>query len=1145
MRRGGDSRLRRKSSLRIELASFLSAALSAVLLSGCMAGGAVTPYPFPSVTTQPVVLVPTIASPASSTYYSNASSLSITGTCQSGDTVNLGGDGNSQVVCANSNYSFSVTENTDGVYSFLVTQVDQYNNVSIPASLIWVRKTSISAPQITSPSKTPYYSATNSVTISGSCENNATVNLSGAASGSMVCANSTFSFIVPKNVDGNYTIPVTQTDPAGNFATSTVVWNKHVLSATPTNYPNLVVGTQLNFGATGGSQNYTWSFVTNNSGATFNSANAANAVYTAGTLANQTDTIKLSDDLGESVIVQVSTAASIADHLIIVAGNPETQTIGNILTTKPTVQVVDQYGNGVSGQNIYFQVVGGDAQILSNPVQTSNASGNVSVNVRMGTSYLTNTIWVGPLVGTLPDVKLTGMATVTFIENSQISSAQGCYSATSTTPGCFGANFQVGNDPVQTFAVDVNGDGIPDLLVLNQLDQKIGVLFGMGGGLYGPMTQYQSCTGPTSFVVGSFVAGQKPGFAIACSGTLNSIIRVYLNNGDGTFTVKPDILTDQSPSAIIAADLDKDGKVDLAVVSSLNTVGIHWGNGDGTFVSPATEFNVGNSPVAIAAGVFSSGSNIDLAVINAGDVPETLKVLKNSGAGSGSRSSLFSSNGTYNLGPNPIALAVADFNGDTHVDIAVLDSSADNVTIFLNNGSGAFTQDSTVSVGASPTSILAADVNKDGWQDLIVANTADGTIGVILGQNPASNAGAYFPASQTAYISAPSATGLSIADSNSDGNLDVYLVDSQDHYLQILPGDGLGNFSWNTTTLAAGVSAVATTDFNNDGKLDLAVLSTGGASVSIYQGKGNGLFKPALSPTLITANNPTALAVGDLDGDGNQDIVVAQASTKTVGIFFGKGPDGSGNASFTGRQDNSVGSAPEAVVIGDFNGDGVNDIAVANTGDSTVSIILGLGSRNYASKVNYGTGTAPVAMLAADFNGDGILDLATVNLSDNSVSILLGNGGNNRGTFQTHIDYPVGNGPTSIVAGDFYQHNNGTLDLAILNATDASISILRGAGNGTFIKESPIAIGGTPSGFVTGDFNGDGILDFAVTNGSSFGYSILLGTGSGHFGTVTAVSSGTNLLQTALLSDWNSDGKLDIGFLDTTNNVIEIWPGRK
>lgn len=1121
---------------------FISVLVPALFLSGCMAGGAVTPYPFPSVTTQPVVLVPTIASPAASTYYSNGSTLTITGTCQSGDTVNLGGDGNSQQTCMGSVYSFTVNKNIDGVYSFIITQIDSNSNVSVPASLIWVRKTSISAPQITSPATITWYSGQPSLNITGTCENQATVVLSGAASGSVVCANSAFSFIVPKNTDGDYTIPVTQTDQAGNFASSTIVWHKHALVATPTNNPDLVVGTTLPFGASGGSQSYTWSFVTNNSHATFN---AATNVYTAGTLANQTDTLQLTDSLGESVTVQVSTSASIADHLVIIAGDPETQTIGNVLTTKPEVQVVDQYGNGVSGQNIYFMVVAGDAQIISNPVQTSSASGDVEVSVRMGTSYLWNTIWVGPLVGTLPDVNHTGKATVLFTENSQISSTQGCFTNTSTTPGCFGANFQVGNDPVQTFAVDVNGDGVPDLLVLNQLDQKIGVLLGLGQGLYGPQSVYQSCTGPTSFVVANFVAGQKPGFAIACNGTVNSVIRVYLNNGDGTFAAQADFITDQSPSAIIAGDFDKDGKMDIAVVSSMNTVGIHWGNGSGGFTTPATEFNVGNNPTAIAAGVLSPGSNLDLVVINAGDAPETMSVLMNSGGGSANRNTLFGAQTKYNLGPNPIALALADYNGDTNVDVAVLDASADNVTVFLNNGAGVFTQDSVISVGAAPSSIATADVNHDGWNDLVVTNSADGTIGVILGQNPAQNVGAYFPAQQTAFISAPSANGISLADGNGDGNLDVFLVDSQDHYAQFLPGDGSGNFTWNTATLAAGVSAVATADFNNDGKLDLAVLSTSGASISIYQGKGNGQFKPALSPALLTANNPMAIAVADMDGDGNKDILVTQGATKTVGIYFGNGPNGSGNATFSSRLDNSVGSSPEALTVGDFYGDGVQSIAVANTGDSTISVIRGLGTRNFAAKVNYATGSAPVAILAADFNGDGILDLATVNLSDNSVSILLGNGGTNRGTFQAHIDYQVGNGPIAMVAGDFYQHNNGILDLAVLNGTDATVSILKGVGNGTFTAEAPITIGGTPSGIVTGDFNGDGILDLAVTNGGSFGYSVLLGTGAGKFGTVISVNKGSTILQSLILGDWNGDGKIDLGFVDTSNNVIEIWPGRK
>lgn len=238
-----------------------------------------------------------------------------------------------------------------------------------------------------------------------------------------------------------------------------------------------------------------------------------------------------------------------------------------------------------------------------------------------------------------------------------------------------------------------------------------------------------------------------------------------------------------------------------------------------------------------------------------------------------------------------------------------------------------------------------------------------------------------------------------------------------------------------------------------------------------------------------------------------------------------------------GRADFPVGNSAIAIAAGDFNGDGLTDFAVVNYADNTVSVLLGRVDGTLAPQVTYPTNPGPIAIAAADFNGDGRVDLAVANANcpvpydqctSSTVSILLGNGD---GTFQPHIDLPVGALPTSVVAADF--NGDGKADLAVANAFDGTISVLLGNGDGTFQPQTTYDTVGTLispgphswswASLAVGDFNNDGKLDLAVT--CSTAISVLPGKGDGTFGTHIDSGVGANFLAAG---DFNGDGKLDL-----------------
>ena len=177
---------------------------------------------------------------------------------------------------------------------------------------------------------------------------------------------------------------------------------------------------------------------------------------------------------------------------------------------------------------------------------------------------------------------------------------------------------------------------------------------------------------------------------------------------------------------------------------------------------------------------------------------------------------------------------------------------------------------------------------------------------------------------------------------------------------------------------------------------------------------------------------PTSLTVGDFNGDGKLDLAVADSIPNTVSILLGNG-----DGTFQPRVPYSVDVLAVSVTAGDFNSDGKLDLAVATQNSNSISILLGNGDGTFGPTVSYAAGSAPASVAAADLNGDGKLDLALTNRADNTVSILLGNGD---GTFSPRSDYATGSNPWSLAAGDF--NRDGRMDLAVANFDSNTVSVL-------------------------------------------------------------------------------------------------------
>lgn len=418
-----------------------------------------------------------------------------------------------------------------------------------------------------------------------------------------------------------------------------------------------------------------------------------------------------------------------------------------------------------------------------------------------------------------------------------------------------------------------------------------------------------SNTSYSAVAAGDFNGDGNPDLAIVDSG--NQIVLVSLGNGDGTFTaVAATSATGIGPRAIAGGDLNNDGQLDIAVANSGDkTVTVLLGNGDGTFVpapqSPAT--GLGASAIAVAD--FNRDGRLDLAVVNSDS--RTVTVLLGNGDGSFTLGAQSPATGT-----DPASIAVGDFNGDGIADFATESYDDNTVSLWLGNGDGSFTAalKSPFSV-SMPTGVAAGDLNADGKLDLAVSET-NNQLTILVGDG----SGSFTPVI-TPLSSATDRSSVSTGDFNVDGIADLAI--EYPYFTKIAIGNGDSTFKsvLDISTLAR-TQYQAVADFNRDDVVDVAVAHTvcdmsacpAGVTVSLtalsqtafatvagiaVTGSGthevqasyggDAVFAPSVSSTIaLTATTPAALPLFTPAGGtytAAQTVTITDASTG-VTIYY-------------------------------------------------------------------------------------------------------------------------------------------------------------------------------------------------------------------------------------------------------------------
>ena len=742
--------------------------------------------------------------------------------------------------------------------------------------------------------------------------------------------------------------------------------------------------------------------------------------------------------------------------------------------------------------------------------------------------------------------------------------------------------FRTGIGASATAVADFNRDGKLDVVTANSAD--VSLLLGNGDSTfqapvsYGTQTTGSTSAPVTSVVTGDFNGDGKPDLAIAYSSSLAApanLLAILLGNGDGTFqsaVYVTGLPADNAYKAIATADIDRDGIADLFLVSSQPGFVVLLGNGDGTFQAPITNTTINLRQSLWALSDMNGDGKLDLVSADSGNLLVSLGngdgtfqpaltgtatttsnvagIVTGDFNGDGKTDVVVvywvglitlkgNGDGTFQAGvvsTNLSGLTVAgtylvagDFNGDGRLDVAYSQYSGPGVTLAFGNGDGTFGSAANIQAGQAG-GIAIGDFNGDGRPDLVAANTA-GQISVLAGGGISglgivvSHSGTFTAAATATY----QVTITNLTYAATSGTASVLM--SPPASLNILALSGTG---WNCTlsnitcTRADGLITG-----NSYPPINVTVLVSYTLTPSIITNSAfvyyNGLVNSSTDSISVVYPSSTALTVSPAATATLGQLVTLTASIGAVNgavgpaqffdgaTFLGSSVVAAGQATLTTR----LLPAGQHTLWATFAGDTTHS---ASSSPSKTLTVTASPTSGLSAPVNYSTGKGPNKIVAGDFNKDGKTDLATLNATAKTVSILLGNGD---GTFQAKTDYTVGTLPVAIVVGDF--NGDGNADIIVANQTDRSLSVLLGTGNGTLLPASTIVLDTPPLGLNTADFDRDGKLDLAVTL-SSGDLRLLPGNGDGTFR--NKGSAGVHSPNLLGIVDFNSDGKADfaIGF---------------
>ena len=503
-----------------------------------------------------------------------------------------------------------------------------------------------------------------------------------------------------------------------------------------------------------------------------------------------------------------------------------------------------------------------------------------------------------------------------------------------------------------------------------------------------------------------------------------------------------------SPTDMVIGDFNRDGAVDVATTNSgvsggEVTVSIRFND---CTLSNVAQISVGNFPSAMVLANFDQDQIEDLVIANAND--EAIVFLK----GRGDNQFFDAPPQLIPIGESPGGMAYGDLDGDGNLDIVTgkegaSDATPGSVTILLGGGDGIFELCTTLEeIGLGTKGVAVGDLNNDQDLDIVAVNTRENSFQVFLGDGTREDGNcvfAFLPAVDTQ----ATPQGVSLADIDDDQLLDVLIADSNQDSVSVYLGNGNGMFDPRMSFAVGNTPGdVLAALVDQDAVLDVLVSNTRSSDVSLLRGTGNTTLLER-ARTFVVDAEPRAVGVGDIDNDGQVDVVAAceGAVGPSVAVLLNRG----GNT-LHGVEDVPAGSGPAAVAIGDIDNDARPDVVVASEGGN-IHVLLASGEGTFRPPWIELVGGRTLDIVVVDLNQDGRLDVAAVDNDNAEVAVLPGQAGGMFGQLQR---FPVGLDPAGITAGDF--NNDDLIDLAVaVIGPPGQASVLLQQADGAAISFAP------------------------------------------------------------------------------------------
>jgi hypothetical protein len=682
-----------------------------------------------------------------------------------------------------------------------------------------------------------------------------------------------------------------------------------------------------------------------------------------------------------------------------------------------------------------------------------------------------------------------------------------------------GHPFGTGADATTSVATgDVDGDGDLDLIVGNAGQQNMVYINDQPSGFSVGRPFGTGADKILSVAVGDIDGDANLDIAI---GNANQQNVVYLNDGSGNFASGP---TDCSATSrmrcfgtgtdatngLAVGDVDNDGDLDLIAGNAGRQSMVFINDGAGSFLSSRPFGMASDNTQSIAVADVDDDGDLDIV---AGHLAQPNAVYINDGAGYFAATRLIGDGTGFTR-----AVVAGDIDGDDDLDLIFVSNNGHN-DLYRNDGTGQFSQAQLIdTVVRSSWSAALGDLDLDGDIDLVVGNQEE------QGTTYLNDGAGHFT------LGAPFGNGsnftlaVALADLDTDGDLDIVAGNQRQQsttYLNDSAGALPIEYAIDTGTSAA--LSVAVADLNSDGQLDLVTGDYGGAN-TIYLNDGSGTFADAGGACGTGSarcfgtgsDKTTSVAVGDIDGNGDLDLIVGNDGEPSA-VYFN---DGTGTFPIS-RTVELPSSTTRSVAVGDMNGDGMLDLVVGNYSQPSI-VYLNDGTGHFPIRHPFTIGSEQTWSVAlGDLDTDGDLDLVAANRS--GPVIAYHNDGSGRLVAGQSVD-DAGGDPTSVALRDL--DADGDLDIAIgNNGHQSEIAFNDGTGHFAAVR----AFGGRAAtrSIAASDINGDGLPDLVSGN---FGQAnvVYLNNGRGQFLSGHAFGSESDPTSSIAIADLNNDGVLDI-----------------